>query len=402
LSPVFISYLPTDDSQLVLTPRIDSKEVANMRIRTFLAMATVALLIGCGSSTSPVSPVTPANPQSARGYNGTASVGDFLNITLDPAAHTITYSNKSNGDSGVVPYTVNPDGTYTLNDPTGNLVSAYEVPNFALLIQAAKTGPNHNTPALITAVESGQISIATWASQQYNYIQFRTAAGGMEIGSVNISAAGDIGITHFWPYGAFNNDPGGPFGGGSFSHTLLQNDPSGTFMKISEAPNPGFDYVFGTPTSGMFAVDTPNGAIVGLKKAASKNFDPTMAGSYKAIYYQKTGANTGQGNVETGTASLGNATITISAAAGVTVQNSQGATILQATLTPVADTAYLYDGTVNKLQDPCWGLFTFRVVNGSSTQDVFVTFVNGAILFSAFTSNGPNQPYDYLYGTGLK
>jgi hypothetical protein len=369
-----------------------------MRTRFLLAIA-MAAVIGCGTST--VTPVTPASPLAARGYNGTASVGDFLNITLDPAAHTITYTNKSNGDSGIVPYTVNADGTYTLNDPTGNLVSAYEVPNFALLIQAARTGPNHNTPALITAVQSSQISIATWANHKYNYIQFRTSSGGMEIGSANISAAGDIGITHYWPYGAFNNDPNGPFGGGTFDHTLLQNDPSGTFLKLADNGGVGFDYIFGT-LNGVFAVDTTNGAILGLQKAASKNFDPAMAGSYKAIYYQKTGANTGQGNVETGTASLGNATITISAAGGVTVQNTQGLTILQATLTPVADTAYLYDGTANKLQDPCWGLFTFRVVNGASTQDVFVTFVNGAILFSSFTSNGLGNPYDYLYGTGLK
>jgi hypothetical protein len=46
-----------------------------------------------------------------------------------------------------VPYTVNSDGTYTLSDPTGNLLAAYEVPNYALLIQAAKTGPNHNESA---------------------------------------------------------------------------------------------------------------------------------------------------------------------------------------------------------------------------------------------------------------
>ncbi len=46
------------------------------------------------------------------------------------------------------------------------------------------------------------------------------------------------------------------------------------------------DYIFGTP-NGVFAVDTPNGAILGLKKAASKAFDPTFAGTYKAIYYQK-------------------------------------------------------------------------------------------------------------------
>ena len=99
---------------------------------------------------------------SSRVYHGTASVGDFMTITIDSGAQTIAYTDVSNNTSGTVPYTVNSDGTYALSDPTGNLVGAYEVPNYALLIQAAKTGPNSNTPALITAVESGQISLATF------------------------------------------------------------------------------------------------------------------------------------------------------------------------------------------------------------------------------------------------
>jgi len=368
-----------------------------MKSKTILILA-LATLLGCGSNST--STVT-TNALAARAYNGSASVGDFLNITLDPAAHTITYTNKTNGDAGTVPYTVNADGTYTLNDPTGNLVAAYEVPNYALLIQAAKTGPTHNTPALITAVQSGTISLSTWANHKYNYIQFRTSSGGMEIGSANLDASGNITISHYWPYGAFANDPNGPFGGSTFPSTGITSDPSGTFLKMTPPGETSADYIFGTP-NGVFAVDNSNGSILGLQKAATKNFDPTWAGTYKAIYYQKTGASTGLGNVETGTGGLGKATITITAAGGVTVQDGNSATILTATLTPVADTPYLYDGTNAKLADPCFGLFTFRVVNGANQQDVFVTFVDRAMLFSSFTSHGPSTPYDYLYGTALK
>jgi hypothetical protein len=132
-------------------------------------------------------------------YNGSASVGDFLAITLDPAALTLTYKNISNGDTGVVPYTVNSDGTYTLNDAKHNLLAAYEVPNYALLVQAAKTGPNHDALALITAVQTGTISINTWAGHDYNYMQFRTAAGGVEAGSVSLDTQGDISLTSYWP-----------------------------------------------------------------------------------------------------------------------------------------------------------------------------------------------------------
>lgn len=114
-----------------------------MRIRTVVTCLLLVWAGGCGSNSSSTAVVT---PQSAvRAYNGTASVGDFLTISLDSNAHTLTYANHSNGDAGVIPYTVNADGTYTLNDPTGNLSNAYEIPNYALLLQAAKTGPNHDT-----------------------------------------------------------------------------------------------------------------------------------------------------------------------------------------------------------------------------------------------------------------
>src|SRR5713101_3170852 len=125
-----------------------SEECVPMKLRILTTTLILLVTSACSNNSTAI------NPTAARAYNGTASVGDFLNITLDPVAHTLAYSNKSNGDSGTVPYTVNADGTYALNDPTGNLVAAYEVPNYALLIQAAKTGPGHNTPALITAVQS--------------------------------------------------------------------------------------------------------------------------------------------------------------------------------------------------------------------------------------------------------
>lgn len=76
----------------------------------------------------------------------------------------------------LVSYTVNADGTYALNDPNQNLLAAYEVPNYALLLQAAKAGPNHNTLALVTAVQKSTISIGTWADHDYNYMQFRTSS----------------------------------------------------------------------------------------------------------------------------------------------------------------------------------------------------------------------------------
>jgi hypothetical protein len=95
---------------------------------------------GCASNFTP----SATSPSS---YNGTASVGDSLTITLDPAAHTLKYTNLCNQDAGTIPYTVNSDGTYTLNDPTGNLIAAYEVPNGLLPRDFSRTSSSRSWSA---------------------------------------------------------------------------------------------------------------------------------------------------------------------------------------------------------------------------------------------------------------
>jgi hypothetical protein len=68
----------------------------------------VAFLAGCGQAASSSGTLSLAVP-ATRTYNGTASVGDFLAITIDSTAHTLTYTNKSNGDAATIPYTSNSD-----------------------------------------------------------------------------------------------------------------------------------------------------------------------------------------------------------------------------------------------------------------------------------------------------
>src|SRR5205807_7075582 len=127
------------------------------------------------------------------------------------------------------------------------------------------------------------------------------------------------------------------------------------------------------------ANNKPIEGIVTEKRASSKNFNAPLTGTYKAIYYQKTGANTGPNNTETGTASLGNATLAITSGRQITISDSQGTILVVATLQPVADTSYLYGQ--GELGDPCNGLFTFRLITSGFQQDVFVTFMDRAILF---------------------
>jgi hypothetical protein len=359
---------------------------------------TLCFLVGC-NSTQTVAP--PAGGGTvARTYQGTASVGDFMTVSIDPDALTITYTNHSNGDAATVPYSVNNDGRYTLADPEGNLIVAYEVPNYALLIEAAKTGPNHDTPALITAVNSADISLSTFTDQAYNYMQFRTRAGGVQIGSINVDGQGVSSTTTFWPSGMYFQG-GTAFGNGTMDLAVAELDSSHDFLKAADQGDPSlYNYIFGT-ANGIFAVDTPNGAMLGLKKATSKDFDPSFAGTYQSISYQKDGASMGTNNSELGTPSLGSATITVSSAGLFTVTDEQGNTATSGVLTPVADASYLY-GT-DKLQDPCYGLFTYRITGTTTQQDVFVTFMGRAMLFSSFTGSMVQSGfYDYVYGVGLK
>jgi len=364
-----------------------------MKAARLLLFVFSCLLVGCSTPSKVVAPA------SVRSYNGTASVGDFLTISIDSSAHTIAYKNYTNGETGTVPYAVNADGTYTITDPSGNLLSAYEVPGSVLMVEAANAGPGRDTAALITAIENAPASINTFAGQSFNYLQFRTASGGLELGTVTIDVQGNITHDGYWPYGVFSQSL---FGGGSFAASSIQEDASGDFFTINEGDSS--DYVFGTQ-NGFFVVDTGNGTILGLPKASSKAFDTSRAGTYTAVFYEKANAQTGQGNVETGTATEGKATVAIAANGLMTITDDQNNTLATGTLAAVADTPYLYDGSQNTLSDPCNGMFTFRISTGGVQQDVFVFFQGNAVVFSSFATVLPIQgyaPYTYYYGVGLK
>jgi len=366
-----------------------------MRVARMAVLAMACFLIGCNSATKISVPVN-----TVRSYNATASVGDFLTISIDSTAQTITYKNYTNGESGTVPYTINSDGTYGISDPDGNLLLAYEVPGTAMMIEAGNAGPNRDTQALITAIETAPTSVSTFEGQSFNYLQFRTAAGGVSLGTISIDASGNIQHADYWPFGTLQQ-PSDPFNSGTFSASSITEDPSGDFFSLAESS--GTDYIFGTQ-NGFFAVDTGAGTILGLPKAKSKSFDPSVAGSYKAIFYKKASAQMGQNNAESGTPQEGTATVKVGANGLVTITDGQGNTFATGTLAAIADTPYIYDGTPNTLPDPLWGMFTFGT-SAASQQDVFVTFQGNAVIFSSFQTALPpaqNGSYTYFYGVGLK
>lgn len=363
---------------------------------TSVLVLSLFLLTGCNSVTK-----SSSISGNARKYNGTASVGDFVTIAVDSTANTISYFNHTNGQSGTVPYTVNPDGSYTITDPKGNLLEAYEIPGYAMVVEAANAGPNQDTAALITAVESVPASIGNFAGQNFNMTQFRTRDGGVEIGTVTIDSLGNITARSYDP-GAIMWSGSNYFNGGTMVAAGTHEDSSGTFFTVTDESG-SQSTVFGTQ-NGLWAVDNNNGGILGLPKAASKAFSPSSAGTYNAIYYEKPNAQM-VNNVETGTAAEGKATIAVDSAGNVTITDSQSNVMASGALIPVADASYIYDGTANTLPDPCYGIFTFRTLTANLHQDVFVTFQGNAVIFSSFQTALPlvnNGTYTYFYGVGLK
>lgn len=367
------------------------------RILAGLAAMMVSLLCGC-SSTAPTA--NPGPLKSVRSYSGTASVGDFLTISIDSINMKITYKDYTNNETGTVPYAINDDGTYTIFDPQGNLFAGYEVPGTVLVVEAANAGVNRDTDALITAIETAPASINTFAGRSFNYIQFRTSSGGIELGTVSVDVSGNISHGGYWPYGVVNQQ--NMFSGGSFPASSVVEDPSGHFFTIHESDG-SKDIVFGTQ-NGMFAVDTGNGTILSQPKAASKAFIAANTGTYTGIFYEKPNAQMGPSNSESGTPVEGKATVTIGTGGSATISDSEGNTMAAGTLAAIADTPYLYDGTANKLSDPLYGMFTFRTT-ANSQQDVFMTFQGNAVIFSGFSVGLPiqqNSAYTYFYGVALK
>ena len=348
-----------------------------------------------------------------RNYSGTASVGDFLTIAIDPNQGKLTYTNLSNNASGTVSYGVNADGSATLSDPAGHLLAVSEVPGYGIVALMNNAGSTGDQLALVTSVTQQDITAASFEGKAYNMMEFRTKGGGVGISSVAIDGSGNVAGTEFMPFnllsGGSNN-----LGFNLFGPLPLPAGAPAPYLLLALPPPPdnsGNNYVFGAP-NGMFLVDSEDGSMIGLPKAASPDFNSAWAGAYSLTYYQKTNANGPDGNSpEAGDVSWGVATLTLDSTGGLTLKDGRGNIMASGALSAVANTPSLYNGittngTTGELGDPCWGLFTFTASldNSSQQQQVFVAFTQGALLLSSFTTAAsvtPGDDYGYFYGVGL-
>ena len=348
-----------------------------------------------------------------RNYSGSASVGDFLSFVIDPNAGTLSYTNISNGQSGSVSYTVSGNGSSTLDDPDGHLLAVSEVPGYGVVALMNNAGATADQLALITSVNEQSITANSFNGQNFNLFEFRTKGGGVGLAPIAIDGSSNFSGTEYMPFNLLGPNNSGFNLLSTFSLSASTTSPSPSYLFLQEAEPPagsGKNYIFGAP-NGMFLVDSEDGSMVGLPKAASKNFDASWAKSYTFTYYQKTNAYGPDGNSpEAGDITGGVGTLTLDASGNLSLKDGSGNTMASGLLVPVADTASLYDGTttggpttVGELGDPSWGVFTFTTAGSGQTQQVFVAFASGTVLLSSFktpTSYNPGDNYDYFYGVG--
>lgn len=342
-------------------------------------------------------------------YQTTASVGDFLQITIDKDAHTVTYLNKTNGLAGVsVPYTIDAKGAYVFADPNGHLKVAIELEDHAFVVDVDKAGPNKDSRALAIGAATLPISLADVTNRRLNMMQFRTKNGGMEVGSAILTTQGNgltVDLQAYWPRGAMAVGDH-PFHVGRMGTLPVQENPGEhDFLTLTETEHgiASTDYVFKT-ASGL-AIDMSNGNIVMLEQPDSKDFDAASVGTYSALSYSKQSAKGGPDDEpEPGDMTVERIDLTVGASGHVIAVDQTGATVMDGDLTPVPDVDYLTGaGKLNPLR--CNGIFTFRAPVSAGNRELFVIFTKNGLLFSSFapraTENG-DAAYDYFYGAAVK
>ena len=354
-----------------------------------------------------------------RNYSGSASVGDFLTISIDPNLGTLTYTNVSNGATGTVSYVVNANGSSTVDDPAGHVLSVSEVPGYGVVMLMNNTGTTADQLALITSIMQQPITGSEIEGLSFNTLSFRTRGGGVAIESVAIDSNGNLSGVNYLPRNLLDGSQNGiqPTGFGPLPSVNLvtgttQPTPYYLYLPLPEPPaSVGKTYIFHA-ANGMLLIDQEVGSMIGLPKAATPNFNSSWANTYTLTYYQKTNA---YGPVtttpEAGDVSWGVATLTLDGSGNLLLKDSKGNTMASGKLVPVANTPSLYDGvtssgnyTTGELSDPCYGMFTFTATVNGQTQQVFAAFAGGTVLLSSFSTPVqlyPGNDYNYFYGVAL-
>ncbi len=105
---------------------------------------------------------------SPREYRGSMACGDIMTLIVCENNHTIWYDNFHTGESGWVNYTENPDGTYNVTAPDGEIYKAVEMAGYAIIAYIPGGGENSSLVVglnITTATEADLVGNYTFLSQ---------------------------------------------------------------------------------------------------------------------------------------------------------------------------------------------------------------------------------------------
>jgi hypothetical protein len=367
-----------------------------------LSILGLALAACGGGSTSG----TPA--AAAHDYNGTASVGDFLTVTIDRDASVVHWVNGTNGETGQAPFTVGADGALLVSVDTGQIKKAYEIPGYGVVALDPNAGPAHDRPSPVFLWEKASATKSEFKDMAVNMLQFRNS-GAFEMGCGSLSADGST-LTHsgYLPEQYVSSDS--PFAQGvtlplltsppadptTFDGMVLFDQSDGTiyfqpYKSSLGGPdgNPGVLFRAGT----SWVIDVDNGSIFLLDAPATKNWQASNAGTYHLMGWRVSGLSSGSA----GTGSFFETTVGLDAAGTMTVNDPDGGAAQVADLVPFADDTDV--SGAGKVDLACNGLFTNGADNAANK--LVVGFVGQNIFFgSVKLTDGPTA--EFVYGVALK
>lgn len=373
-----------------------------MRPLCFMIAGLLLSLAACGKASQSSAPP----PATTMVYSATASVGDFIDIDIDHSTNSFTWNNRSNGTSGTATFTIDPDDQrLIITDSEGNFTEGYEIPGYALVMRATKTGPMANVTCLVTALIRQTTTVASISGKDYNYMQFRTGGGGMEVGHISISEDG-ITAGGYYPTGVRDDNA---FPSAADTEPMPFGEPdeaTGALIVHDEAENSNA-YIFST-SDGLFAIDLPNGAIVAMEEASEIIFDTAKAGTYRGLAFSKNNATYAGASEDPVEGVVSRMSISITDSGDATIYDADGNVFQAVTLTPIAEDDVLVDGLLTIAQgvnNDCPGLFVARVDviasdDSTVTREIFISFTSDAILFCSYTPDAGGS-YSYFYGVAL-
>lgn len=352
-------------------------------------------------------------------YLGSASVGDFRLLTADRSTRIISDQNITTGQTASLPYLVAGDESYSVRNPQGQLVDAWEVPGVTLLGTSTLSNPPLGEPSLVTALPGAAITRDTLKRGAYNVLHLRTRLGGFEAGCLEVDPGANIIHQTFSPYRLHNQDQATlpafqtP---ATWNSSNMVAAASGNALSMRFNPADRFSrYCYIFQSSNLVILDTPEGSMICAPQTEAAALDPTKLGTYNGVVYRKTGATMTNPTSTTGTespaATVAKCTVAISGAGHIRVQLN-GANLVDSDFAPIAtDNALTGADGSGLLESPCNGMFSDHGADPATglTHYLFVTFSGKLVVFgyysyttAAVAASGLSKPYDYCYGTAMK